>query len=239
VRPLPQPLARRAVASALAIGAALTLAACDTGDGKQLQPVDPASTSTTVAATDGSASIGTGALSSIPLDGEALDAGTAGGVSGEASAADPEAFELFTPWIAGQPIDERYTCDGDDISPPLSWKSPPADTVQLAFAMIDESTFVDGRPFVHWVLAGIDTSEISLLEDTVPPGAIQATNSFGTIGWSGPCPPEGEPAHTYRVTMYALNQQVELADGTPAEELLGFIEQVAIATADATVTFQR
>ena len=73
----------------------------------------------------------------------------------------------------------------------------------------------------------------------MPLGAVQATNSFGTVGWSGPCPPEGEPAHTYRVTMYALNQQVELADGTPADELLDFIEQVAIASTDVTATYQR
>ena len=102
----------------------------------------------------------------------------------DGAAAGDEAFELFTPWGAGQPFDERYTCDGDDISPPLSWKSPPAGTVQLAFAMVDESTFVDGEPFVHWVLAGVETSEISLLEDTVPFGAeyrrrIRSARSVG------------------------------------------------------------
>ena len=226
MRTRPHPLDRRSIALGVAVISAVTFAACDTGDGKRLRPVDPDTTTTsTVAAVDGSAPIDTGGSPSVPLDG------------GEA--ADSDAFELFTPWVDGQPLDERYTCDGEDISPPLSWKSPPSGTVQLAFAMIDESAFDDGEPFVHWVLAGVETSEVSLLEDTVPAGAIQATNSFGTEGWSGPCPPAGEPLHTYRVTMYALNQQVELADGTPADELLDYIELVSIASTDATTTYER
>ena len=105
--------------------------------------------------------------------------------------------------------------------------------------MVDESALDGERPFVHWVLAGVDPAEISLLEDDVPLGAVQAENSFGAFGWRGPCPPEGEPAHIYRFTMYALNQQVELADETPANELLDYIEQLAITSTDVTATYQR
>ena len=84
--------------------------------------------------------------------------------------------------------------------------------------MVDESASSDGEPFVHWVLAGVDPSEVSLLEGAVPAGAVQADELVRhDIGWSGPCPPEGDPAHLYRVTMYALNQQVELADGADSE----------------------
>lgn len=219
------------------------LTACDTGDGKQLRPVDPNATTTSTTpsavAGDGSVPIDTGPLPSIALDDGQFD--SLAPPTSPADPADPadDAFELFAPWLAGDPIDGRYTCDGDDISPPLSWNPPPAGTVQLAFAMTDESTAIEGNPFVHWVLAGVEPEEISLLEGDVPVGAVQATNSLGTIGWSGPCPPEGDPAHVYRFTMYALNQQVELADGTAANEFLDYIEAVTIASTDVTATYQR
>jgi len=228
----------------LVIGLATGLAACDTGDGKDLRPVDPDSTTTstvpgsTVPGSIGAGSLDTGPLPSIPLD------GTTPGVAAADDAIEDDAgpdgsFQLFTPWNEGDPLDERYTCDGDDVSPPLSWASPPTGTVQLAFVMVDESAVDDGAPFVHWALAGVDPSEVSILEGTVPVGAVQATNSFDDIGYGGPCPPEGDPAHLYRVTMYALNQQVELADGAEASELLDYIDMVAIASVDVTATYQR
>jgi Raf kinase inhibitor-like YbhB/YbcL family protein len=237
---VPSPLLR-AVAIGLTAAAACAVAGCDTGDGKQLRPIDPDSTTTSTVAPTGSAVVGgsieTGPLPSVPLDdggAGALDEAQAGG-----SAAGAEAPALYAPWIDGAPIDSRYTCDGDDISPPLSWDVPPAGTVQLAFAMIDESTATGGEPFVHWVLAGVDPTEISLLEGAVPAGAVQATNSFGTIGWSGPCPPAGDPEHRYRFTMYALNQQVELADGTAANEFLDYLQSVANTSTDVTATYRR
>jgi Raf kinase inhibitor-like YbhB/YbcL family protein len=238
-----QPVVKPVLALGLALGLAIGLAACDTGDGKALRPIDPDSTttstigtstlatSTVVPAVDAAGSIETGLLPSVPLD-EPL-------ATDAADPAQSAAFELFTPWTDGATIDTRYTCDGDDVSPPLSWKSPPDGTVQLAFAMVDESTFDDEEPFVHWVVAGVEPDEISLLEDDVPAGAVQAENSFGVLGWSGPCPPEDEPPHEYRLTMYALNQQVELADETPANELLDYIRSIAMASADVTATYQR
>jgi Raf kinase inhibitor-like YbhB/YbcL family protein len=216
------------------------LSACDTGDGKQLRPVDPnaTTTSTTTTTVVGGAvdSIGAGPLPSIPLDEPRFGTLDPTATLDESSSGD---FELFTPWLDGDPVDDRYTCEGDDISPPLSWTSPPEGTVQLAFTMTDESTSIEGNPFIHWVLAGMEPGEISLLEGDVPAGSVQATNSLGTIGGSGPCPPDGEPAHVYRFTMYALNQQVELADGTAANEFLDYIEAVAIASTDVTATYQR
>ena len=80
---------------------------------------------------------------------------------------------------------------------------------------------------------------ISIFEGDVPLGAVQATNSFGFVGYGGPCPPAGDATHIYRLTLYALNQQNELADGTPAAELLDFIEDVAIGAADLTGTYRR
>jgi Raf kinase inhibitor-like YbhB/YbcL family protein len=234
-----------AIVLGLTVAASVGFTACDTGDGKDLRPVDPDTTTTSTIApagtSVGSGAIETGPLPSLPLDeddaGAPIDTGLGG--SSDDPVTDEDSFELFTPWVDGSPIDERYTCDGDDVSPPLSWRSPPAGTVQLAFSMVDESASDGDGPFVHWVLAGVDPGEISLLEDTVPSGAVQAENSFGAVGWEGPCPPEGEPAHIYRFAMYALNQQVELADGTPANEFLDYIEQLAITSTEVTATYRR
>ena len=226
----------RVITIGLTVAAITGLAACDTGDGKQLSPVDPDSTTTSSVASIGSGapgdSIETGPLPSVPLGDGTTDA-----IGGAVTADD--GLELYAPWIAGAPLDVRYTCDGENVSPPLSWAVPPDGAVELAFSMVDESASSDGEPFVHWVLAGVDPAEISLLEGDVPAGAIQAENSFGTTGWSGPCPPEGEPEHVYRFTMYALNQQVELADGTPANEFLDYIQMVSTTSTDVTATYGR
>lgn len=200
---------------------ALTVGACDTGDGKTLRPVDPDTTTTsTIPAT-----VDTGALPSLPLDDAVLP--------GDA------ALRLYAPWQDGAPIEARYTCDGDDLSPAISWTAPPAGTVELAFSLVDESAAGADGPFVHWAIAGIDPADISLVEGQVPTGAPQATNSFGSLGWAGPCPPTGDPAHVYRLTMYALNQQSELADGTPADEMLGYLEAITIGSTNLTGTYQR
>lgn len=217
---------RRLAPTLLAVAVTVALAGCDTGDGKQLRPVDPDSTTTSTIAE----SVATGPLPSIPLE-DALTSTTAG--------AQGAGFELFAPWQDGAPIEARNTCDGNDISPALSWSPPQAGTVELAFSLVDESAADGDGPFVHWVIAGIDPAQLSLIEGQVPVGAIQATNSFDVLGWSGPCPPSGDPAHVYRLTMYALNQQSELADGTPASELLGYLESVTVGSTILTGTYQR
>jgi Raf kinase inhibitor-like YbhB/YbcL family protein len=149
-----------------------------------------------------------------------------------------ESFRLIAPWLDGAPIDTLQTCDGVDLSPALSWTVPPDGTVELAIAMVDES--VDAAtPFVHWIVAGISPLDISVIEGGVPIGAVQAENSLGDIGYSGPCPPPGAPAHVYRLTIYALGQQVELADGAAAADLLGFVQDVSIGSAEVGGTYAR
>ena len=121
----------------------------------------------------------------------------------------------------------------------MSWSAAPAGTIEMAVSLVDESALDGDQPFVHWVVAGIDPADVSLIEGQVPLGAIQATNSFGTAGWTGPCPPPGEAAHVYRLTVYALGQQSELPDGTPAAELLDYIADISIGSTELTGTYQR
>ena len=216
----------------MVLGLLLGVAACDTGDGKQLKPVDPAdipastdTPATTVAIPftgDGDAGSGDAALGSMVIEPDTT-----------------EPFQLAAPWLDGAPIDARYTCDGLDVAPALSWAVVPEGTVEIAIAMVDDSAVSDGQPFVHWAIAGLAPDEIALVEGDVPPTAVQAINFFGDIGYGGPCPPPGDDAHVYRLTAYALNQALERADGTPATEFLEAVEAITIESVDLTGTYLR
>lgn len=222
----------------LTVGAVLLGAACDTGDGKQLQPYDPADYPAPATA------------SSVPSSDALIDGGAQfdenGQIPPRASLvpADPaapvaEGFTLSAPWASGAAIDTRHSCDGDDVAPALSWGGVPPGTVEIAIAMVDDSAVSDGQPFVHWVIGGLDPAEIAVVEGDVPVGALQALNFFGDVGYGGPCPPPGDDAHLYRLTAYALNQRLEVADGTVAIEFLDAIATSSIGSTDLTGFFSR
>ena len=105
----------------------------------------------------------------------------------------------------GTSIPARYTCDGDDISPPLSWRGVPEGTKSLALIMDDP----DASGFTHWVIYNIPPTETGLAEGVpgmrdLPGGMHQGKNDFGTNGYGGPCPPKG-PSHHYVFRLYALS----------------------------------
>lgn len=206
--------------------------ACDTGDGKTLRDtVVP----TTLPPPD-TAPLDSQSLGSAPLDREQAATTSELVVPTTTSTG---LMSITAPWLDGAPIDEFYTCDGEDVSPAISWRDLPEQTVELALVVVDDDALDGGEPFVHWAVAGIDPETITLFEDEVPVGAVQATNSFGDVGWGGPCPPVGEGVHDYRFTMHALGQQVELDDGVPASEMIPYLEALTIATAEVVGTYQR
>lgn len=211
----------------------LTLAACDTGDGTTLKgPSVP----TTLAPID------TTPLASVaiePVETPAPQLPAPAPV--DAPAALPTGtFQLFAPWAEGGPIDARYSCDGSNISPSFSWADVPEGTNELAVSFVDETNLSNGQPFIHWIMAGIDASPqtTSIGEGQVPVGAIQALNFFGDVAFAGPCPNPGS-TNTFRLTLFALNQQLEVADGTPATELLDLLNTVALDTTSVGGTLTR
>lgn len=134
----------------------------------------------------------------------------------------------------GDAIPERYTCDGDDVSPPLSITGLPAGTAEIAVVVRDP----DAGGFVHWVVAGLPGDTAGLDEGTLPAGAIEADNGFGEPGWAGPCPPEGE--HTYEFTVYALGEPSGLEAGAEAGDGVAAVEAAAAeATATLRGTYER
>jgi len=134
------------------------------------------------------------------------------------------AFRLqSSAFAAGAEIPRRHTCQGEDLSPPLSWTEPPAGTRSLAL-VVDDPDAPDPRApkttWVHWVVVGIPARTRALAEGAgggqLPAGARNGRNDFGRADWGGPCPPIGR--HRYVHKLYALDVELdELAAPTKAE----------------------
>ena len=138
---------------------------------------------------------------------------------------------LAAPWADGDTIPTRYRCVGPEASPEISWTGVPEGTKSLALVLIDE----DAPDDTLWVVANIDPSTTALLAGSIDPNAVQAKNSAGTIGFSGPCPPEGE-THAYSLSLYALDQVLEVQNGDDGVAMQDAIYAAAIEAAAVTFT---
>lgn len=151
------------------------------------------------------------------------------------------AFELTsTAFGQGEPIPRRYTCDGEDISPPLSWSDPPQGT--QSFALIADDPDAPMGTWVHWVLYNIPADARSLPEAVpsdaeLPDGSRNGRNSWRRLGYGGPCPPSG--THRYFFKLYALDAQLDLKAGASKEQLLRAMEGHALAQAELMGTYTR
>lgn len=107
----------------------------------------------------------------------------------------------------GDVIPKKYTCDGENISPPLIWLGYPKEA--KSFVLIVDDPDAPVGTFTHWVVYDIPISETSLKENFPKDGQVgsvkQGRNDFGKIGYGGPCPPKGHGYHRYFFRIYALN----------------------------------
>ncbi|SEM51741.1 phospholipid-binding protein, PBP family [Syntrophus gentianae] len=121
----------------------------------------------------------------------------------------------------GQKIPSKYTCDGQDVSPPLEWESVPDRTE--SFSLICDDPDAPGGIWVHWVIYDIP-SDMKKLEENVRPerelesGIRQGKNDWSRIGYGGPCPPGG--THRYCFKLYALDAKLNLKPGATKDQLL-------------------
>ncbi|RMG44500.1 MAG: YbhB/YbcL family Raf kinase inhibitor-like protein [Acidobacteria bacterium] len=122
----------------------------------------------------------------------------------------------------GEEIPVRYTCEGEDLSPPLEWKGLPEGTKSLALIVDDPDAPDPARPrmtWVHWVVYNIPPTASGLEEGAsgrrMPEGAREGLNDWKRTGYGGPCPPIGR--HRYVHKLYALDTTLpELPEATKA-----------------------
>lgn len=107
----------------------------------------------------------------------------------------------------GDAVPGRFTCEGDNVSPPLSWSGVPEGTAALRLSLTDPDA--PRGTFTHWLVTGIDASSSDVGRGAVPAGGTEERNSFGETGYGGPCPPPGTP-HRYVFTLEALGASGEV-----------------------------
>jgi Raf kinase inhibitor-like YbhB/YbcL family protein len=150
-------------------------------------------------------------------------------------------FEILSSEFASEePIPVQFTCDGENISPPLRWSDPPEGT--QSFALINDDPDAPGRTWVHWVLYNIPAEARELpeaipAEDELADGSLHGINDFGRLDYGGPCPPGG--THRYFFKLYALDVMLEFEPGVDKAGLLESMEGHVLAEAEWMGTYSR
>ncbi|HEY9666606.1 MAG TPA: YbhB/YbcL family Raf kinase inhibitor-like protein [Coleofasciculaceae cyanobacterium] len=145
-----------------------------------------------------------------------------------------------TAFAANGMIPSVYTCDGQDISPELSWDAPPTGTQSLALIVDDPDA--PGQTFVHWVLYDIppETHQLPrgvLAGSTLKNGGTQGKNDFDNLGYGGPCPPSG--IHRYFFKVYALDRELGLKSGATKAQLEAAMSGHILASAELIGRYSR
>jgi Raf kinase inhibitor-like YbhB/YbcL family protein len=141
-------------------------------------------------------------------------------------------------------IPRKYTCDGDNVAPPLQWSGAPEGTQSLALIVEDPDAPDPAAPqrvFVHWVLYDLPPTSSSLPEgttaDTLPAGTREGRNDWDRRGYGGPCPPKGR--HRYFFRVYALDRLLgDLRTPSKADVEAAMADHM-LATAELVGTYER
>ena len=124
-------------------------------------------------------------------------------------------------FTAGGNIPRQFTCEGEDISPELSWKNAPSGTKTFVLIVHDPDAPRAGG-FTHWVVYNLPANVTHIAQhapksEKLPAGGIQGKNDFGQTGYKGPCPPSG--THRYYFYLYALDTELKLTPGANKDEV--------------------
>ncbi len=136
----------------------------------------------------------------------------------------------------GSRIDKKYTCDGQDVSPPISW-----DTVQgaVAYALVVEDPDAPMGTFVHWVIYNIKANELPEGVNTSSQLGVQGINDFGKIGYGGPCPPKGHGVHRYFFRVYALKTELPVQKNVTSKALRNMMQGKIIDQGETYCVYSR
>lgn len=110
----------------------------------------------------------------------------------------------------GQPIPQKYTCDGKNFNPPLQIVGAPH--VAKSLSLIVEDPDAPNGTFTHWIVYNINPRTLRIEENKVPEGALLAANDFKKREYMGPCPPPGAP-HRYFFRFFALDSRLTVPQG--------------------------
>jgi Raf kinase inhibitor-like YbhB/YbcL family protein len=141
----------------------------------------------------------------------------------------------------GETIPVKYTCDDADVSPALTWSQPPEGTKELVLICDDPDAPM--RTWDHWVLYGLPADTAGLPEgvpktEEIESGGVHGKNSWGNLGYGGPCPPKGT-THRYFFKIYAIDKKLNLESGAVKKEVLSAIEGHILAQGELMGKYAR
>jgi Raf kinase inhibitor-like YbhB/YbcL family protein len=170
----------------------------------------------------------------------ALAAGC-GNDGGASSAPDPGATRrvaLSSPAFPdGGTIPRRFTCDGENVPPPLTLSGLPSATATVALLVQDPDAPHD--TFVHWLLWNASPKDTGWPAGRPPQGAVQGRNGFGKPGYGGPCPPRGHGPHRYVFSVYAVDRSLALPSTASPDDLVRALRGHTLAAGTLTGRYGR
>lgn len=145
-----------------------------------------------------------------------------------------------TAFKEGGMIPSKYTCDGADVSPAISWSKGPEKTA--SYALISDDPDAPAGTWVHWVIYNIPANVNSLSEalaktESIQNGALQGKNDFRKYGYGGPCPPGG--THRYFFKVYAIDAILKAGPGLTKKQLLKEMEGHILAEGELMGRYSR
>jgi Raf kinase inhibitor-like YbhB/YbcL family protein len=140
----------------------------------------------------------------------------------------------------GDYIPVKFTCRGQDISPPLAWSGVPEKTKSLAL-IVDDPDATHGT-FTYWVVCNISPDGNELAEalprqEQLVDGSLQGKNNILSIGYMGPCPPPGK-VHHYHFKLYALDGVLSLKPGAVKAQLMKVMDEHVLASVETIGLFE-
>jgi len=147
---------------------------------------------------------------------------------------------ISTAFTFDQTVPPKYTCDGENVSPPLAWTGVPDEAEALAVIVEDPDS--PSGDFTHWLVYDLPANETGLPEGIARQREIyghgrQGKNDFKQTGYGGPCPPKGSHRYVFRV--FAYDSPLNLEPGATKEELLDALDGHVLAEGSLTGRYMR
>lgn len=132
-------------------------------------------------------------------------------------------------------IPQQYTCDGEDINPPLTFHDIPQNTKSLAL-IVDDPDAPNGD-WVHWLIWNMSPATKIIKANSIPENTKCGTTDFRNTGYGGPCPPSG--THRYHFKLFALDTELSLDASAKKQDLLTSMANHTIARAELIGRYAR